>query len=138
MKLDAGKVFAVFPILSDIINEKRVLPMKGAYRIARMAAKLQPEYQLIAAKRDSIITDYNYLATPPGGGPAVPTVPDHMTEDFQAKVRELLDTEIDVDIEPILLSQLDLGPDRPAEISAGELVVLGDLIVDDAPEAKAA
>lgn len=139
MKLTAGQVFAAFPVLSAIIADKRVLPMKGAYRVARMASKLQAEYQVIAGKRDAIIFGYDYKAKVADGAEEVPTVPPDKVEEFRAQVSELFETDIEVDVQPIPLSQLDLGPDRPAEISAAELLALGELVVDDTVgEAKAA
>lgn len=149
MKLTAGKVFAVFPVLTAIINEKRVLPMKGAYRVARMAAKLQAEYQIVAEKRDAIILAYDHKAFPAGitdevaarvkpAPEKVPTVPPDKVEDFAAKVGELFETEIEVEVQPIPLSQLDLGDGQPSQITAAELVALGELVVDDTEVAKAA
>lgn len=136
MKLTILHVFNVTPILAQIIAEKRPLPLKGAYRVARLQAKLQAEFQTIAEKRDALIVAYDHKARPAGApddAPEVPTVPDDKVEDFLAKWADLGAEEIEVDVQPIPLSQLDLGADTAGALTAAELMVLAELVVDDSP-----
>ena len=145
MKLTVLHVFNAAPILAQIIAEKRPLPLKGSYRLARMHGKLMPEFQTIAQKRDAMIIAYNYKAHPDGRQAEgdenpdvlVPTVPPAKIEEFQAKWADLVAEEIEVDVQPVPLSQLDLGDDVAGAITALELMGLGELVLDDtAPEAK--
>jgi hypothetical protein len=128
MRLTAQRVFDVTQLLATIINEKRPMPLKGAYRLARLHAKLKPEFDVIAGRRDAIITAYGCLRE----GDGVPQVPADQMADFQAKWGELAAEALEVDVQPILLAQLDLGDQVPGALTALELSSLGDLVVDDA------
>lgn len=137
MKLTVQHVFNVTQILATIIREKRPLPIKGAYRVARLHAKLAPEFDTIAQKRDAMIMAYGHKARPDGAPddvPEVPTVPADKMAEFLANWSALAAEEIEVAVEPIPLSQLDLGDDVAGSITAAELIVLGDLVVDDEPQ----
>lgn len=138
MKLTVLHVFNATPILTQIINERRTLPLKGAYRVARMHAKLVAEFQMIAQKRDALILAYGYNG--PDDLPPAPQVPPDKIEEFSARWADLASEEIEIDVEPIPLSQLDLGDDEAGSITALELISLGPLVVDDTaePVAKAA
>lgn len=127
MKLKAQTVYNATLIVAGIIREKRPLPTKGSYRLARLHAKLSPEFDVLNRKRDAMIRTIgvqdedgiNY------------TVPDEKMPEFTADWAEIAEEEIEVDVEPIPLSQLDLGPNVASSITAGELLELGDLVADD-------
>jgi hypothetical protein len=142
MKLTAQRVFEVAPMVGAIIAESRPMPLKGAYRLARLHAKLEPEWRVIAERRDALILAYDHKDVPPDapeGTPPQPMVPDDKVEEFAANWQQIAAEEIEVAVEPIPLSQLDLGPDKPSPLTALELARLGDLVVDDdEPTAKAA
>jgi hypothetical protein len=144
MKLKVLHIFEAAPIIAQIVREKRPLPQKGAYRIARMHIKLAAEYALAAERHDALIISYDHFAMVPppktkddplGQGEPVKStqnsVPDDKIAEFQAKWKEISDLEVDVDVEPIPLSQLDRGGECVALISAMELITLGDLVFDD-------
>jgi hypothetical protein len=140
MKLKVGHVFEAMFVLTRIINENRPLPQKGAYRVARLHAKLMPEFQTISARRDALITAYDYRAMVPGpqskddplGQNMVPasqnSVPPDKMEEFQAAWKDLAAEEIEVDVEAVPLAQLDLGDSVAGCIQTSELITLGDLV----------
>lgn len=138
MLLKVGHVFQAAPVITAIINSNRPLPQKGAYRMARLYAKLKPEYDLIVAHRNKMIEEYGHkemvagpdvkegeLATDdqlvPADNFSVPM--DKMLE-FTAAWAEACAAEIEVAVEAIPLDQLD-------HITAGELVILDDLVKED-------
>ncbi len=140
MKLKAQLVFDAVPVISTIIREKRPLPQKGKYRLARMHAKLLSEYNTLAERRDAMIMAYDSpLLTfhsseeDPIGQRAKPsgkyTVPEEKLSEFTAAWKEIGDTEIEIaDLEPIPLDQLSLSDDANGAIEAVELITLGDLV----------
>lgn len=137
MKIKVQDVYNATLILSAIIREKRPLPTKGAYRVARMHSKLLPEFNVANDKRDELIKAYDYK--PKIAGPDGETmleaenfsVPDDKLPEFLKAWREIADVEITIaDLEPIPLAQLDLGDGIASSIHAGELLDLGDLVTD--------
>lgn len=136
MKLTAERVFAALPVIDKIIGEKRPLTVKGAYRMARMHAKLVPEFRLLEERRDAIIGAYDYKAVPEGakkGAEPVPTVPPHKVDEFMGTWTEVLREEIEVELLPIPLEML--GPaDAESPITAFEMLALGDLLIDDSDQ----
>ncbi len=124
MKLTLNQVFTAHQVISLIISEKRVLPLKGSYRLARMLKKMQPELEPIAAKYDAMLAEH---ATPIEGQAGQYT----LTPAFAAAWADFSKDEIDVDVEPIPLEQLDLGDNVAGAISLGELITLGDLVKGD-------
>ena len=141
MKLTVQRVMDVLPFITAIINDGRKLPQKGAYRLARMYAKLLPEFEVANKQRNALIRAYDFplmvsprasAEDPLGQGPKVPsgefTVPLDKLEEFNAAWKEIGEQEIEVDIQPAPLEQFDLGPNFPASIEAHELAVLGELV----------
>ena len=137
MKLKVQHVMDAILTISRIIREQRPLPQKGAYRLARMHAKLLPEFQTINGRRDAMITAYNHHEMIDGKDNAgLPTltenpefsVPVDKMSEFTAAWAEIGAEEIEVEVEPIPLSYLDLGPSIECAIRADELIVLGDLV----------
>ena len=145
MKLTVAQVFALVPALTAILGEKRMLPLKGTYRLTRLRTKLAPEYQIIAAKRDEVILAYGYKGRPLVVGapfdelqPEVDMVPPDKEAEFTAFWTAFGAETIEVDVEPIPLGQLELAANAPSPLLAAEIELLGDLIVDDSAAAKAA
>ena len=140
MKLKAQQVFDATQVLARIINENRALPSKGKYRIARMHAKLFPEFTTANEQRTAKIASYDHKAwvTPEGrivpaeeGGDAKATeqaaVPDDKMAEFVAWWAEIAAVEIDVNVEPIPIEQLSIdGLD--SSISYAEFATLGELV----------
>lgn len=143
MRLTLQKVFDVTRVLATIINESRPMPLKGAYRLARLHAKLKPEFDVVSTKRDELIMAYDHHEMVPGpqskedplGQILVPSpqfsVPPAKQEEFAKAWTDLAKEEIDIDVPPMPLSQFDPGPGKASPLTALELSSLGDLIVDD-------
>ena len=143
MKLTVQKALDTTLTLTNIINRAPAMPIKGKYRLARMHAKLLPEFNLANAKRDELITAYGFhpmeqVPAPTAEEPdaielrpsdkfAVP--PDKLTE-FAAAWKEIAEEEIEVDVQPIPLAQLDLGDNKNGSLEAHEIIVLGDLVTE--------
>jgi len=133
MKLTAFQVFVAHQIVRTFIEEKRPLPLKGAYRLSRLFTKLQPEFETIAKKRDELITAYDYRTKINGGDEEQLSVPPDKLIEFNANWRQIADEEIEVAVEPVPLTQLDLGKGEAGSLTAAELMGLGDLVTDDTP-----
>lgn len=136
MKLTVQHTMDAVLTISQIIRDRRPMPQKGAYRLARMHAKLLPEFNTISAQRDAMIKAYGTHQTKTtlcdGVEETVETedfvVPPDKMGEFTAAWKKIGDEEIDVEIEPIPLSYLDLGDNVDGSIRADELIVLGDLV----------
>lgn len=150
MKLKVQQVFDATLTLSQIIRDQNGVPradgsaavprpmsQKGKYRIARLHAKLLPEYTVANERRDAMIKAYGYHPPVPAAGDEgakamVPSpefgVPDDKLAEFNAAWKEIAEQEIDLDVEPIPLAMLDLGDTTDGSIQAAELILLGDLV----------
>lgn len=140
MKLTVRHLMDATLVVTQIINEKRPMPQKGKYRLARMHAKLLPEFNIANEQRDQLIKDYDTLqmeksVNPDGSEIELPTdryiVPLEKMPEFNEKWGAVLSQVIDVDVQAIPLAQLDLGDSVDGGISAQELVTLGCLVTDD-------
>lgn len=133
MKLTLQHVMDATVVIANVIMEKRPMPQKGKYRLARMHAKLFPEYVKINEHRDEMIRAYGARVTvTQDDGTAVECpdfkVPEDKMLEFGAAWKDFSGEEIDIDIEPIPLAQLDLGDGVDGSIGAAELITLGDLV----------
>lgn len=127
MQLTAQQVFDSAMLVARIIRENRPLPLKGAYRLARMHAKLLIEFTPIAEKRDGLITAYDHKAKDLDGVEAQAfSVPPDKAEEFGEAWKEIAEQKIEVEVEPIPLEQLDAG--GVGSITASELITLGELV----------
>lgn len=140
MKLKVQSVMDATLILAAIINERRAMPQKGKYRVARLHAKLFPEFQVIDARRDEMIKAYGMPQTrvetnsETGEKTEVQTdgwqVPADKMPEFTAAWKLIGDEEIEVDVQPIPLSYLSLNDETNGEIEANDLIILGDLVTE--------
>lgn len=139
MKLRVQQVMDATIVLTRIINEQREMPQKGKYRIARMHAKLLPEFKVIDARRDEMIKAYGNpqvkTETNPENGEVTITpvegqwqVPADKMPEFTAAWKVIGDEEIDVDVQPIPLAYLSGNDQENGAIEASELITLGDLV----------
>jgi len=125
MKIKVQHLMDATMVIRQIITEKRPLPQKGNYRLARMFDKLAREFDILNAKRDEMIKAYDYHAD---GAKEWSVPPEHIPE-FTKQWAELGAEEIEVDIEPIPLEQLCFAdPDVQATIDVSEFIVLGSLV----------
>ncbi len=136
MKLTLQHVMDATLTLSQVIREQRPMTQKGKYRLARMHAKLLPEFNTINETRDGMIKAYDTHATNKSVDPATGIVieietpewkvPDDKLAEFNEAWKKIAAEEIEVDVEPIPLAYLDLGGD--GSIQANEFIALGDLV----------
>lgn len=146
MKLTAQNVYGATIALAAIMSQQRVMPQRGKYLIARMHAKLLPEFNVINARRDELIKAYNnpqmrlssqVTASNPLGEermepvPGEWQVPPEKLPEFQASWKALGDEEIEVDVQPLPLVSLSLPNGSDGSIEANELATLGELVSDE-------
>ncbi len=130
MKLTADQVYSATLVVAQIIRENRPMPQKGKYWLARLHAKLLPEFNPISERRDAMITAFDYH--PEVDGVQLPqfAVPPDKAAEFAAAWKEIGEQEIDADVQPVSLACLDLGDNADGSITASELLALGDLVRD--------
>ena len=125
MRLTAQQIFTATQVLAAIINEKRVLPSKGVYRVMRMHSKLFPEFEVLNKQRTDKILAYAYKNETDQDA-----VPDDKMEEFIAWWTDIASIESEVNIEPIAIDQLCIDG-QPGSISFAEFSALGELVRDD-------
>jgi hypothetical protein len=147
VKLTADRILISLQIISSIIREKRPMPQKGKFAFARMHAALLPEFKTINEQRDEIIKAYDFHPMVPR--PAKPTdseedfakgfvmelsedfaVPEDKMAEFAEKWKEIGETEITLNVEPISIKLFDLGAMTDGSIEANEILEMGDLITE--------
>lgn len=116
MMLKVQTVFDATQVLATIINENRHMPTKGKYRVARMHAKLFPEFTTANDQRSEKILSYEHR-----NEADQPSVPDDKMPEFIAWWKEVASEEIEVNVEPIPIDLLD-------NISYAEFQTLAELV----------
>jgi len=114
-------------MVSAVIREARPMPQRGKFRLARLHARLEPEFKTINEQRNALIRAFD---TPDPEHEGQWIVPAEQLAAFNAQWAEIAETVIDVDVAPVPLADIDNGPEANGAIEAHELVVLGDLIAD--------
>ena len=128
MKMTAFQAWERTLVISKIIREARPMPQKGKYLLARMHAKMLPEFNAVNDQRDKMIGAYDYHEVTDGVASQAFSVPTDKMAEFNAAWKPIADAEIEVDVQPIPLSALDLGSMSNGSIEANELLTLGELI----------
>lgn len=137
MRMKAQQVFDATLVVSTIIRENRAMPTKGKYRLARLHAKLLPEFQTLSGQRDAMITAYDHhpmIKAKDAAGVETEVlstefgVPADKLAEFAAAWNEIGDQEIEVDVESVPLAYLELADSVDGSVTAHELVTLGDLV----------
>jgi len=137
MKLKAQDLYSATLIVAAIVREQRPMPLKGKYRLARLHAKLLPEFSLLDAQRDEMIKAYDHkekIRDASGEIVGVAenfSVPAGKLAEFAEAWGKIVEEEIEVDVEPIPLAQLDLGDAVDGSLHASELIGLGGLVTAD-------
>lgn len=135
MKLKIQHIMDATLLISQIIREQRPMPLRGKFQLARLHAKLVPEFNVIDQQRDALITTYNTKQEKVNAETGETTeldnwvVPPEQMSDFAAKWKEIADQELDIDVAPLALADLDLGSGTNGSVEAHELIILGDFIV---------
>lgn len=142
MKLTVQRIMELIPVVTAIIQRDAPMPQKGKYRFARMHAKLMAEFAPANDRRNAMIKAYdfpqmvpnpNYLDGVPADQPReIPTgeftLPPDKVEEFNAAWAPIAEEEVEVDIRPIPLAQIDLGDATVGSVSTAEFSILGDLV----------
>ena len=136
MKFTVERIFELMQALTPIINEKRNMPQRGKFALARLHRKLWPEYQLIVEQRNEIIQSLQLpeAEAVPGVPQAVKPRPDEMIvppsrmKEWEDRWAEIKKMEIEIaGIEPIPLEDMTL--DGNGAIEARELWTLDELVI---------
>lgn len=109
------------PALERLAAER--LPVKTAYRVAKLLRVARPEIQQFTAQRDAMIREMGFerqLVT----GEMVTEVTPANREAFFAKVTELAALEVRLEIDPLEIGALD-----GASLSATDLLALDRFLV---------
>lgn len=123
MQLTVQQVRDATLTVSQIIREARSMPQRGKFRLARLHMKLLPEFTTIEAQRDALIKEHG---DPVDGDTSKWMVSPERMDEFNAAWKTVADEEIEVDVTPIPIDDLDGGGN--GAIEAHELVMLGELI----------
>ena len=130
MKLKVQQVFDATLALKHIIDRGAAMPVEGRYRVIRMHAKLLTEFAPICEQRDALISAYDYREEIDGVPSLQFSVPVDKMAEFSAAWKDIAEQEIEVEVEPLPLGQLELDHDVEGSVSFAELIALGDLVAD--------
>lgn len=128
MRIKVTQLLSAKPALTKL-SEAR-LQTRGAYRVMRLIKALNPEFEAIEETRMKIVRESCELD--PSGNPLadqdgfVIFKAGVTREDFLAKNRELADSEIDVDVEPVRIALIDGVELSPIEMMALDPFIAGD------------
>jgi hypothetical protein len=125
MILPVQQIWDATLLISAIIRDRRPMPQRGKFHLARMHARLMPEWTVASARRDELIEAYHCWNDEAQAW----AVPPEMTEHFNAAWKDIASIEIDVEVQPVALADLDLAGQNGG-IEAHELALLGELVVE--------
>lgn len=157
MKIKASTIFTALQVITEIIDQRRPMPQAGKYRLARMHAKLLPEWKVLNDQRTDLIKAYNThvrIPKPIEVGEVIPLldgetsdeatkrrmaetiegpeyeVPAEHLPKFESDWAEIMAQEIDIEINAIPIGMLSPANAPNGSVEAGEIVLMGELIVD--------
>ena len=95
------------------------LPLKKAYAIYRLYQSITGAYEFAMNEEQKCLSEYK--GKPNGDGTVVFATPTDCAS-FRDKVEELNNMDVDITIEPVILTEQDLGEQRitPADIAGLE------------------
>lgn len=123
IKLKLYALQAAVPALSALGSAK--LPAKAAYSVAKVLRAAQSELSLFEEQRNKLIKE---LGTEDKAGNFSVAPGSEAMARFQAEIKPLLDTEIEIAVNPLPLSVLER-----AELSAHDLMALDAFITEEEP-----
>lgn len=121
MQITLAQLMDAQPALERLAAER--LPVKAAYRVAKVLRLVRPEVQQFVDQRNALIRELGAERTTPTGDVAI-EVTDANRAAFVAKVTELAAIEVRIDIEPI-----DVGTLDGVQVAAVDLIALDRFIV---------
>lgn len=123
MKLKVSHVFDALQTLDAVKN--RPMPVKAAFRLSLMRAKIAPVFDVIAERRNALIRAYDYQDEQ--GTVCVP--PESLAE-FNAAWAEIAAEEVDIDVEPISVAAFETNERENGALTVADFAALGDLVVE--------
>lgn len=123
MRMTAGRVFDAFHTLEAVKN--RPMPIKAAFRLSLMRAKLAPTFDAIADRRNALILAYDYR-----NSQGNVCVPPWCMEEFNAAWAEIASEEIEVEAEPISVAAFETNERENGALTVADFAALGELVVE--------
>ena len=102
MKLKVGQMMAAHEAFGRLTKEK--LPPKGAYWVARLVKKLEPEFVAAEGRRVELIKEFGETKD------GQVSVPQERFQDFLAKWAPVLEEEIELECPRLKLEHLGDSP----------------------------
>jgi len=109
-----GNINRAYPSLLKLRDFN--LPVKKAYAIYKLSVCVENAHEFAAEEERKYLADYNGSISDDGNTISFETPTDCAA--FRDKVEELCNVDVDIEIEPVLLTEDDLGEQRltPADI----------------------
>lgn len=120
IEVTIGQAVEFLPALKNVMATK--LPVKAAYRLARIAAKLQPELKTFDEARFSVFQELGREVPDMPGSYDPPSDPDKLAE-LVKRVSELTSEKVAIDLDPVTLDMLG-----DSQLTAADLLALEKVI----------
>lgn len=147
MKLTVGQIHTTVQVISTILRERRPMPQRGKFALAKMHTALLPKWEEINEQRDELIKSYNHhpvlrrAVTAQDGEEDIARgyvekvsdefgVPDDKAKDFAEKWKILGEDEVECDVKPISVRMFDLGTGSDGSIEGAEIIEMGNLVTE--------
>lgn len=157
MKVKAQTIFDALPVITAIIDQRRPMPQAGKYRLARMHAKLLPEWKVLNDQRNELVKTHGApkkIHKPIEVGETIPLLEGETAEEatkrrmgemidsddfevpaekmpaFMADLEKVMVEEIDITVNAIPIGMLSPANADNGSVEAGEIALMGELIVD--------
>lgn len=117
MKTTYGKINNALPALSKIA--KLDIKATEAVKLARLIGKIEEELKPFDEARKKLFEKFG--KEDKNGGIEIPN---ESFNDFSQELRELLDTEVDIDAEKVVIES-DIAIDAASVLALGEMVTFG-------------
>jgi len=125
MELTVQEILQMKEVLQKILGVD--IPVKTAFRLGKLAVKLQEELQFFQKTRLSLLEKYGTINKEDD---TVSIEDEDKRKQFTEDIQQVLSEQINIDFNPINIS--DLGEDL--KISAAEIIVLERIIKEDIKE----
>lgn len=147
MKLTIGQIHIAVQVISTILRERRPMPQRGKFALAKMHSALLPKWEEIDKQRDELIKTYNHHPVMRRAATAADTeeeikigyvekvsdefgVPDDKARDFAEKWKLIGEDEVEADVKPISVKLFDLGTGSDGSIEGAEIIEMGNLVIE--------
>jgi len=121
MKITVRELYEMYEAIQALAPKG--MPVAGAFKVARLARQLRPEYTLYEQQRGALVVQYGH---PVAGQPGSYHIPRERLAEFQADLEALMSLEIELP-----LQALNLNDFADLQIAPAVLLGLGDLLVEN-------